>query len=115
MPTILAAFDDCGHSVLERNQRFYMSLFRERPDGDIYWEHLEDSHHVVYLVKRPAYAFVFALPRIPSPTLGAELAFFWIRLMETHQRCDIALGLGELEDLYNDLHLLMDYMRQERE
>jgi hypothetical protein len=92
-----------------------MSLFRERPDGDIDWQHVEDSHHVVYLVKRPAYAFVFAAPRILPLTLGAELAFFRIRFMDTPQTCDIALGLGELKDLYKDLHLLMEYMRQERE
>jgi hypothetical protein len=92
-----------------------MSLFCERADDDIDWEHLEESHHVVYLVKRPAYAFVFAVPRIPPLTLGAEPTFFRIRFTDTRQTCDIALGLGELEDLYKDLHLLMEYMRQERE
>jgi hypothetical protein len=101
--------------VLGRNERLDMSLFCEPPHGDVDWEHLEDSHHVVYLVKRPAYAFVFAVPRIPPPTLGAELAFFRIRFMDTPQPCDIALGLSELEGLYKDLHLLMEYMRQERE
>jgi hypothetical protein len=92
-----------------------MSLFCERPDGDIDREHLEESHHVVYLVKRPAYAFVFALPRILPLTLGAELALFRIRFTDMRQTCDIALDPGELEDLYKDLHLLMEYMRQERE
>jgi hypothetical protein len=37
-----------------------MSLFPGRPDGDIDWEPLEDSHHIVYPVKHPAYTFVFA-------------------------------------------------------
>ena len=92
-----------------------MSLFCERLDGDIDWEHLDDSHHVVYLVKRPAYAFVFVVPRVLPLTLGAEAAFFRIHFTDTRQTCDIAFGLVELEDLYKDLHLLMEYMRQERE
>jgi hypothetical protein len=92
-----------------------MSLFPERPDGDINWESLEDSHHVVYLVKRPTYTFVLAVPRTLPPTLGAALASFRIRATDTRHTCDIALGLSELADLYKDLHQLMEYMRQERE
>jgi hypothetical protein len=92
-----------------------MSLFGECPDCDFAWEHLEDSHHLVYLVKRPAYAFIYAVPRLLPPTLGAELALFRIRFRDTRQTCDTILGLSELEDLYKDLHLLMEYMRQERE
>jgi hypothetical protein len=109
------AFDDCGQSVLRRNRRFHMSCFPEHPDGDIDREPLEDSHHVVYLVKRRAYAFAFAVPRTPLTTLGAERAFFQMHFTDACRACDIALGLHDLEDLYESLLRLMEYMRQERE
>jgi hypothetical protein len=91
-----------------------MSLFPERPDGDIDWERLEDSHHVVYLVKRPAYTFVLAKPRALPPVLGAALVSFLIRPTDTRQTCCIALSLSELSALCKDLHQLMEYMLQER-
>jgi hypothetical protein len=37
-----------------------MSLFPEPPDSDIDCKHLEDGHYVVYVVKRPACAFILA-------------------------------------------------------
>jgi hypothetical protein len=85
------------------------------PDGDIDWEHLEDNHQVVYLVKRPAHTFVLAMPRALPPLLGAALASFRIRPTDTRQTCDIALGLSELAALCKDLHQLMEYRLQERE
>jgi hypothetical protein len=104
-----------GQPVSGKNRRFDMSLLPERPDGDIDWKHLEDNYHVVYLVKRPAYTFVLAVPRALPPTLGPALAFFRIRPTETCQTGDIALGLRELSDLHRDLHQLMEYMLQEQE
>ena len=92
-----------------------MSSFLERPHGGMDWEHLEDSHHVVYLVKRPAYALVLAMPRTPPATSGEAQASCRLRLMDTRQTCDIALGLSQLVNLYEDLHQLLEYMLQERE
>jgi hypothetical protein len=92
-----------------------MSLFPKRPDGEIDWEYLKDSHYVAYLVKRPAYTFVLAMPRTLPPTLDATLPSFRIRSTDTRQTGDIALGMSELADLFEDLHQLMEYMRQERE
>jgi hypothetical protein len=92
-----------------------MSPLPERPDGAIDWEHLEDSHHIAYLVKRPAYTFILAVPKTLPRTLGAALASFRIRPTDARQTRDIALGMSELADLYKDLQQLMEYMLQERE
>jgi hypothetical protein len=92
-----------------------MSCFPEHPDGDIAREPLEESHQVVYLVKRRAYAFVFAVPRTPLTMLGAQQAFLQMHFTDTCRTCDIALGQNDLEDLYESLLRLMEYMRQERE
>jgi hypothetical protein len=92
-----------------------MSLLPERPDGDIDWKHLEDSHHVVYLVKRPAYTFVLAVPRALPLLSGAALAIFRMRPTAMCPTGDIALNLSELADLCKDLHQLEEYMLQEQE
>ncbi len=91
-------------------------MFRlpEPPDGDIDGKHLEENHHVVYLVKRPAYTFALAVPRALPPRLGAALASFRIRPRGTPPG-DIALDLSELADLCIDLHQLLEYMLQEQE
>jgi hypothetical protein len=98
-----------------KEPEFDMSLFPEHSDGDINREPLDDSHHVVYLVKRPTYTFVLTVPKTLPPTLGAALASFRIRPTDTRHTCGIALGLSELVDLYKDLHQLTEYLLQERE
>jgi hypothetical protein len=100
---------------LVKNWRFDMCLFPERADSDIDWKHLEDNHHVVYLVKRQAYIFALAVPRALPPMLGAAPPSIRICLTGTCQTGYIALGLSELADLYKDLHQLMEYMLQEQE
>jgi hypothetical protein len=104
-----------GQSVSGKHRRFDMPRLPEPPDGDIDGRHLEENHHVVYLVKRPAYTFVLAVPRALPPSLGVALASFRIRPRGTCQAGDIALGLGQLADLYKDLRQLMEYMLQEQE
>jgi hypothetical protein len=46
-------------ACLEGTRDLICPSFPGRPGGDIDWEPLEDSHYIVYLVKR-AYIFVFA-------------------------------------------------------
>jgi hypothetical protein len=92
-----------------------MSLCPERIDGDIDREPLDESHHVVYLVKRPAYTLVLAVPKtLPLPR-GAALASCRIRATDRRQTGHMALGLTELSDFCKDLHQLMEYWLQECE
>jgi hypothetical protein len=85
-----------------------MSLFPERVDGDIDREPLDESYDVVYLVKRPAYTLVLAVPRtLPSPR-DAALASCRIRVTDRRQTCHMALGLTELADFCKDLHQLIE-------
>jgi hypothetical protein len=92
-----------------------MSHPPERPDDDIGSKNLEDCHHVVFLIKRPAYALSFAVSRTPPSALGAEQALLHMHFTHTRLTCDITLGLNELEDFYEDLLRLMEYIRLERE
>ena len=111
----LGRFRRLGSACAWKGPKFDMSLFSERSDGDINREPLDDSHHVVYLVKRPTYTFVLTVPKTLPPTLGTALAPFRIRPTDTRHTCGVALGLSDLVDLYKDLHQLMEYLLQERE
>ena len=92
-----------------------MSLCPERVDGDIDMEPLDESHHVVALVKRSAYTLVLAVPRTLPLTLGAALASCRIRTTDRRQTGHMALSLTELADFCKDLHQLMEYLLQECE
>jgi hypothetical protein len=87
----------------------------ESPNGNVGRKHIEDNHHVVYLVKRPAYSFFLAVPRALPSRSGAALASFRMRPRGACQTGEIALGLSELADLCIDLHQLLEYMLQEQE
>jgi hypothetical protein len=93
-----------------------MSLSPEHPQNDVDWERIEQTHHVVYLVKRAAYEFEFRVPKTRVGFLGAARAFFHVRFKkETRQPQSFVLSLEELEDFYDGLSGLMEYLRYERE
>lgn len=93
-----------------------MSLSPEHPQNDVEWERIEQTHQVVYLVKRAAYEFAFRVPKTRVGFLGAARAFFHVRFTkETRQPQSVVLSLEELEDFYDGLSGLMEYLRYERE
>jgi hypothetical protein len=92
-----------------------MSLGPERVEGDIDKEPLDESHHVAYLVKRPAYTLILAVPRTLPLTLGAALVSCRIYATDRRQTGHMALDLTELTDFCKDLHQLMEYLLQECE
>ncbi len=75
----------------------------------------EETHHVVYLVKRPSYEFVFAVPKTPPTFLSGERAFFQVCFKNTQQTRGFTLDPEELEDFYAGLSCLLEYVRTERE
>ena len=91
-----------------------MSPSVEWPVAEGDWKHIHETHHVVYLVKRPAYDLTFAIPKAPPTFLGGVRPFFQVRFKDTQQQGH-ALSPEELEDFYMDLSQLMEYVRTERE
>ncbi len=68
----------------------------------------------MYIVKRPAYEFVFAVPKAPPLFLGTERAFFQVRFKDTPEPQGFVLSPEELEDFSAGLNQLMEYVRTER-
>jgi hypothetical protein len=83
-------------------------------DSDVSREHGLHPYHVVYLVKRPAYEFIFAVPETPPPFSGGREAFFQLRFRAQLNRLGIVLKLDELQDFYDSLSCLMEYIQHER-
>ena len=84
-------------------------------DSGCNWEARRANYQVMYLVKRPAYEFVFATPTGPPLFHGIERAFFQVRFKAQPQTDSFALNLEELEDFYDALTQLVEYIRTERE
>jgi hypothetical protein len=72
-------------------------------------------HHVVYLVKRQAYKFIFAIPKTPPLFHDGEEAFFQVLFHPHHNTQAVVLKLDELQDFYDSLSQLMEYIQVERQ
>jgi hypothetical protein len=72
-------------------------------------------YHVVYLVKRPAYEFIFAVPKTPPPFSGEKKAFFEVHFRHQPQQTGVVLEWDDLKDFYDSLGRLMEYLQTERQ
>jgi hypothetical protein len=87
----------------------------EHLDTDFHRERDADSFQVVYLVKRPGYEFVFCIPTTRAAYLSNEQAFFQIRFRDWPPGQACVLELKVLEDFYESLSCLMEYLHIERQ
>lgn len=74
---------------------------------------LMESHEIVYLVKRPSYEFCFAVPRRQATQLSAERPLLQVRFKEQCQLSHLVLEIDEVEDFFDGLSRLMEYVRAE--
>ncbi len=79
------------------------------------WEAMGANYQVMYLVKRPSYEFVFAIPTGYPLFHGVERAFVQIRFKAQSRIGSSVLKLEELEDFYEGLDQFMEYIRTERQ
>jgi hypothetical protein len=92
-----------------------MTLTPEHRDPDFHREHDPSRFQVVYLVKRPSYEFVYYSPTAPAAYLSGEQAFVQMRFQDRHRGQAHVLELEVLEDLYESLSRLMEYLNIERQ
>jgi hypothetical protein len=92
-----------------------MPGFPDGMDSSCNWEAMGANYQVMYLVKRPAYEFVFAIPTGHPLFHGVERAFFQVRFKAQPQTDSFVLNLQELEDFYDALSQLVEYIRTECE
>jgi hypothetical protein len=82
---------------------------------DSHWELNDSAYQVMYLVKRPAYEFALAIPEALPLFQSADRTFVQVRFRGRCQSQSFVLSWEELEDLYQGLSQLVEYLRTERE
>ena len=92
-----------------------MTQCTEHPDTDFDRERDANMYEIVYLIKRPGYEFVFSIPTAPTANLSDASALFQLRFGKPHQKQEIVLDLKALEDFYESLSRLMEYVSIERQ
>lgn len=70
---------------------------------------------IVYLVKRPGYAFMLILPKACSHQVEKGRLNGSVRFLDRHRRQGGRLDLEGLQDFYDNLSQLMEYLHIERE
>jgi hypothetical protein len=71
-------------------------------------------YEIVYLIKRPAYEFAFSVPTAPLADLSHASPLFRLRFRKTHPEHEVVLDLKALEDFYESLTRLIEYVATER-
>jgi hypothetical protein len=84
-------------------------------DTDFDRERNANMYEIVYVIKRPGYEFVFSVPTAHSADGSDASALFQLRFRKPHQECEVVLDLKALEDFYESLSGLMEYVSTERQ
>ena len=87
----------------------------DRMDADGHKEPPGTTHRVMYLVKRPSYDFVFAIPKDDALFLNTDRAIFQVCFKGQRQSRSFVLNLEELQEFHDGLSCLMEYIRTERD
>jgi hypothetical protein len=84
-------------------------------DPDFNRERDADTLQVVCLVKRSGYEFAFAVPTRQAAFLRGERAFLQVRFRDRHPSQAFVLTGDVLEDFYESLSRLIEYIHIERQ
>jgi hypothetical protein len=84
-------------------------------DADSAWKSHWATYQVMYLAKRPSYQFIFAIPADHPLFLSTDRALCQMWFKDQRQTHDVVLNLAELEDFYEGLTQLVEYIKAERE
>jgi hypothetical protein len=86
-----------------------------RMDADRDGESRGATYQVMYLVKRPSYDFIFAIPQEYPLFRNVDRATLQVCFKGRRQSPSFVLNLQELKDFYDGLSHLVEYIRAERE
>jgi len=84
-------------------------------DTDFDREHEAHMYEIVYVIKRPGYEFALSVPTAHTADLSEASARFQLRFRGAHPEREVVLDLKDLEDFYESLSRLMDYVSIERQ
>src|SRR3712207_4579180 len=99
---------------MRQNWKYGLPRPPEHLDPDDDREDDPEAHDIVYMVKRPTYEFVFAVPKTQVALLRGQQAFFQVRFRNQAGEQGFVLDLEALEDFYEGLSRLMEYISTER-
>jgi hypothetical protein len=91
-----------------------MTLSPENVDTEFDLDRLRETHEIMYVVKRPAYEFCFAVPRNQANRVGEEGPLLHVRFKDQAQMPGLVLEIGQMEDFFEGLSRLMEYVRAEQ-
>jgi hypothetical protein len=77
------------------------------------WRHIMESHEIMYIVKRPSYEFCFAMPRRQAAQLSAGRPLLQVHFKGQCQIFELILEIDEVEDFFDGLSRLMEYVHAE--
>jgi len=78
-------------------------------------EQITKTHEIVYMVKRPSYEFLFAVPRKVLATAHDPQPLLLTRFKDQYQRPCFTLDMSDMKDFYEGLGNLLEYIRVEQE
>ena len=90
-----------------------MTLSPEHADAEFDWDHLRETHEIMYSEKRPAYEFCFAVPRQQANRPGKARPLIQIRFKDQCQMPGLVLEISPMEDFFEGLSRLMECVRAE--
>jgi hypothetical protein len=73
-----------------------------------------DTHAVMCLVKRPTYELAFSVPQKPHAQACSTQPHVYVRVKTPCQAAGFILDLPDVEQLYEDLLQMLEYMQRER-
>jgi hypothetical protein len=91
-----------------------MALSPETVNSEIDRERRIDIHEIMYLVKRPLYDFCLTVPRMGATGQGNGRPLLQVRFKDQCLKPDFVLEIDEMEDFFEDLCQLMEYVRAEK-
>jgi hypothetical protein len=100
---------------MRHHWRYTMTRSSEPIDGDSDRERDGNSYQVVYLVKRPTYEFIYAVPEVQAPSPSGSAAVFQVHVRNQPQGQRFRLDLQGLEDFYESLGGLLEYVHTEQQ
>ncbi len=91
-----------------------MTPCAEHRDTDFDREHDAHRYEIVYVIKRPGYEFALSVPTTHATDVTDASARFHLRFQGAHRDREVVLDLKALEDFYESLSHLMEYINIER-
>jgi hypothetical protein len=92
-----------------------MTRSPEHLDTDFDRERDANVNQIVYFTRRPSYELVFSVPSKRAPYLSGAQALLQVRFRKLSQGQEFVLDLKTVEDFYESLSHLMEYLSIEQQ